>query len=86
MVNRVGKAKATHAITVRWYGSDSPQATETARNLNEANAEAYIRELLDKAPPLSPDQRARLAELLRPARVAVTAARLAELGAGDGAA
>jgi hypothetical protein len=65
----VRHARATHAITVRWYGHDSPEAEETARNLNAANAEAYIQEILDKAPPLTDEQRAKLAELLKPVRV-----------------
>jgi hypothetical protein len=57
MGNPVGQAKSQHALAVRHHGADSPQAQETARNLTEANAEAYIRELLRKAPALSDYQR-----------------------------
>jgi hypothetical protein len=40
----------------------------------------YVTTILAAAPPLSVEQRTRLAELLRPAREAVVKARLAELG------
>jgi hypothetical protein len=42
--------------------------------------EDYATTILAAAPPLTDEQRNRLAELLRPAREAVVKARLAELG------
>ena len=38
--------------------------------------------MLAEAPPLTDEQRSRLAELLKPARQAIVAARIAELGDG----
>lgn len=38
------------------------------RELNEAKIADYIERVLAEAPPLTPDQRARLAELLAPVR------------------
>lgn len=61
---------------------DDPELTDARRGLRAARAEEYINKLLAAAPPLSDEQRTRLAELLRPAREAVVAQRLAELDGG----
>ncbi len=74
----VRSARSRRAQAIRHHGVKSPQAEEAARDLTAANAEAYIRELLDKAPKLTDQQRIQLAELLRPAREAIKQARLAE--------
>ena len=42
--------------------------TELRRKMREERAAEYIKDLVDGAPPLSDDQRARLAELLAPVR------------------
>jgi hypothetical protein len=42
-----------------------PQVRETRRNLNEARLAEHIRRLVDEAPPLTAEQRDRLAILLR---------------------
>lgn len=43
---------------------------------------AYVDKILAERPPLSDEQRTRLAELLRPVRQSVVAERLAELDGG----
>ena len=40
----------------------------TAEQRHVERTTAYIRKLVDEAPPLTPDQRAKLAELLAPVR------------------
>lgn len=42
--------------------------TELRRKMREERAAEYIKKLVDDAPPLTADQRARLAELLAPVR------------------
>lgn len=42
--------------------------TELRRKMREERAAEYIKKLVDEAPPLTADQRARLAELLAPVR------------------
>ncbi len=44
---------------------DDPDLVAARRDLRAARAEDYIRKLVDAAPPLSDDQRDRLALLLR---------------------
>lgn len=52
------------------HAAATPNAIITARAaLAEGKIEAYIERVLAAAPPLSDDQRSRLAELLRPVRV-----------------
>ncbi|MEB3065227.1 hypothetical protein [[Mycobacterium] zoologicum] len=41
---------------------------EAKRDLIEANARRYIKDVLAQRPPLTDEQRTRLAELLRPVR------------------
>lgn len=48
-------------------GQQGQDAREEARKeLRSARAQAYIKEMVDKAPPLTAEQRARLAVILRP--------------------
>lgn len=42
-----------------------PAVITAGRALNEANLEKHIREIVDRWPPLTPDQRDRLATILR---------------------
>lgn len=71
---------------------DDPEFVGARRDLAEANIAAYIERVLAEAPPLSDEQRTRLAELLRPVRQpaatdrkSAVAERLAELGSGGAA-
>ncbi|MEQ7124720.1 hypothetical protein ABN034_09355 [Actinopolymorpha sp. B11F2] len=66
MSQRVRTAKSRLAAARRWH--PNADTTDLDRDLKFANAEDYIRRLVDTAPPLTADQRDRLAVLLRPAR------------------
>ena len=81
-LSKLGTLKSRRALAVRHHGVDSVQAREAAQTLAAEKTAIYIQRLLNEAPPLSDAQRTKLAELLRPAREAVVAARLAEI---DGA-
>lgn len=69
MPNDVRSKRGKYAQAIRWHGQDSQQATNSRRDLAEAQIEAYIDKILSEAPPLTAEQRTRLAELLRPARI-----------------
>ena len=71
------KARSILANAIKEHGQNSPEAVEARRNFNALRTEEYLRKVLSAAPPLSDAQRAKLAELLRPAR---------QPGAGIGAA
>jgi hypothetical protein len=85
-LSKLGTLKSQHALAVRYHGPDSPQARDLSDKLAQARTTRRIAQLLAEAPPLTDQQRSQLAELLKPAREAIKAARLAELGASDGAA
>ena len=55
--------RARAAAARRW---DSPEADDLARELREHMLEQHIREVVDSAPPLSDEQRERLAAILAP--------------------
>lgn len=55
--------QAKHAAAVRW--NKPQQVVETGRDLAAARLADYIRRTVDAAPPLTPEQRDRLAVLLR---------------------
>ena len=57
------RARVAHAV--RFHGPDAPQTTDARRDLAAANLAAYIRHVVDQSPPLTPEQRDRLALLLR---------------------
>jgi hypothetical protein len=57
------RERACIAIASRWH-PDDPGLAERRRDYRAASAERYIRELVDTHPPLTPQQRARLAVLL----------------------
>lgn len=65
-----------------------PELLNARRDLRAARAEQYIEKILAEAPPLTAEQRDRLAELLRPARQpapdrnTVVQSRIAELEGG----
>jgi hypothetical protein len=80
----VSSARARLAAKKRYHPNQDH--ADDKRDLVTANIAAYLKETLAAAPDLTVEQRSQLAELLKPARDAVTQARLAELGADDGAA
>lgn len=57
----------------RQCGPDDPRLPELRRDLRAAELEEHVRRIVDQAPPLTPEQRDRIAVLLRPARQARTA-------------
>jgi hypothetical protein len=79
MVTRALIARNQLGVACRHYPD---QVEDRRRDLAQAKIADYIERVLAEAPPLTDEQRAKLAELLRPAREAVTAARLAELDGG----
>jgi hypothetical protein len=50
----------------RYRAPDDPDVAAARRDLRAARAEEYIRKIVDAAPPLTAEQRARLAAILRP--------------------
>lgn len=61
----VAKHRAQVARRSQSYPPDHPHLVEARRDLAAARAEDYIRKLVDTFPPLSDEQRDRLALLLR---------------------
>jgi hypothetical protein len=81
------KARSELGHKTRKLGSDHPETIEARRTFREERTAAYIEKVLAEAPPLTDEQRTRLAELLRPARQpagrrAVVAERTTELDGG----
>ena len=64
----VSHARARVAALSRPGAGDHAKRTQARRDLNAAKLQDYIERTLAAAPPLSDEQRNRLAELLRPAR------------------
>lgn len=64
----VAHHRARIAALSRDRAPDAPEITAARRELIEAKAAAYIEKVLTEAPPLTNEQRTRLAELLRPVR------------------
>lgn len=58
-------ARARHAVISRHHGATAPRAIEARRDLRAARAAEYIQRLVDEAPPLTAEQRDKLAVLLR---------------------
>jgi hypothetical protein len=54
------------AYNARIYGTDAPETENARRDLRAARLAEYIRRTIDVAPPLTGEQRDRLALLLRP--------------------
>ena len=61
--------RARKAGLSRTYPPDHPKVVEADRTLKALRLQEYIKRNLAEAPPLSEEQRAKLAELLRPVRV-----------------
>ena len=66
MSNPVRTEKARLAANVRHH--PNKDHTENRRDLAAAKLDAYIEKILAAAPPLTDEQRTKLAELLRPVR------------------
>lgn len=60
--------RARLSALTRHRSADDPDVADARRDLRAARAEDYIRKLVDEAPPLTAEQRARLATLLAPDR------------------
>lgn len=61
----VSTAKAKVAGLSRSRTPDDPEFLAARRELAAAKLEAYVRSVVDAAPPLSPEQADRIATLLR---------------------
>jgi hypothetical protein len=60
--------RARIASLTRSRAADDPELIAAKRNLAVLNIEDYVQRVLSAAPPLTAEQRAKLAELLRPVR------------------
>ncbi len=58
--------RARVASLSRSRPDDDPALLDARRDLRAARAEQYVRDLVQSAPPLTPEQRDRLALLLSP--------------------
>jgi hypothetical protein len=67
-LSELGTLKSQRALAVRHHGADSPQARDAKKKLDTEKTAVYIERLLAAAPPLTNEQREKLAELLRPVR------------------
>lgn len=59
------KSRARAAALTRHRGTDDPEVADARRAAKAASVEDYIRRVVDEAPPLTDDQRARLSRILR---------------------
>ncbi len=57
--------RARHNALLRYRSADDPEVLDAKRDLRAARAEDYISRVVDAAPPLTQQQRDRLALLLR---------------------
>ncbi len=71
-VDAVLSHRSKYAQAVRWHGAQSDQARTARRDLAEARIAAFVAKTLAAAPPLTDEQRTRLAELLTPVRGTAT--------------
>ncbi len=63
-------ARASLAVTIRHHPDDAAAIAAARRELRAIRAEDYVRRLVEQAPPLTDEQRIRLAALLLGARSA----------------
>lgn len=66
MSDKTRSIRQRHNQLVRHHGADAAVVTEARRDLRAANLADHIRRVVNEAPPLTDEQRARLAALLRP--------------------
>lgn len=62
------KARSEHANLCKKLGPDDPLVIDKRVELRALRLEDYVQRVLAEAPPLSAEQRERIAELLRPGR------------------
>ena len=60
------QAAAVVGALQRHHGPDDPRLADARRDLRAAELEEHVRRIVDDAPPLTAEQRDRLAALLRP--------------------
>ena len=60
--------RARVGALTRSRSADDSELVDAKRSLAEAKIAAYVEKVLAEAPPLSDEQRTKLAELLRPVR------------------
>lgn len=68
----VASARGRVASLSRSRSVDDPALVDARRELRAARLEEHIRRVVAEAPPFTPEQRARLAILLRPSPIATT--------------
>lgn len=61
--------RARIAGLTRSRQADDPELVEARRRLRTERTAAYIEKVLAEAPPLTDEQRTKLAELLKPVRI-----------------
>lgn len=66
------RAAAVVGALHRHHGPDDPRLADARRDLRAAELEEHVRRIVAEAPPLTDDQRSRIAALLRPAAPAAT--------------
>lgn len=64
-MSRLSPSRRHNALR-RYRDPDDPEMQEAAREMRAASLEDHIRDVVDQAPPLTAEQRSRLATLLRP--------------------
>jgi hypothetical protein len=64
MSTSVTKASSKLALTTRYRGATSPEATEARRDLAAVKITSYVEKVVATAPPLTPEQRDRVAAAL----------------------
>lgn len=62
------KARSEYANLCKKRGPDDPEAVAKRVELRALKLEDYVQRVLSEAPPLTDEQRTRLADLLRPVR------------------
>lgn len=65
----VAHLRARHAGLRRHSRDDDPAVVAARQELKAASIEAYLERQIAEAPPLTNEQRAKLAELLEPVRI-----------------
>lgn len=68
MNSRALSARNKLANTARHHSDDTAKIEDARRALAEAKITDYVERVVAEAPPLTEEQRVRLAELLRPVR------------------
>jgi hypothetical protein len=62
------KARSQLANATKSHGANSPEAQQARQHLKALRLEEHVRRVIAQAPPLTDEQRTRLAELLAPIR------------------